>query len=247
MTKINEGVLYGYGLFETLKIVKGNPINLYEHFNRMKNSSMELNIEMNLDFEDFKKIVTDEISKVFEDIFVLRVNLLKNKEKSEISFNKRDYIYTGDLYEKGFDLIFSTTLRNETSKILYHKTFNYLENLLELEKAKAIGYDETIFLNTKGYISECSTCNIFIIKKEKIYTPKIENGILNGIIRGQIIDKVKKIGIEVCQENISKDFLLKGEEVFLTNSLIGVMPVRKIENKIYKKIIIEKIKKTLSL
>lgn len=247
MTKINEGILYGYGLFETLKIVKGNPINLYEHFNRMKNSSMELNIEMNLDFEKFKKIVTNEIAKNFSDVFVLRINLLKNKGKSQIFFNKRDYVYTSDLYERGYDLNFSSVLRNETSKILYHKTFNYLENFLELETAKAKGYDETIFLNTKGYISECSTCNIFIINKEKIYTPKIENGILNGIIREQIIDKVKKIGIEVCQENISKDFLLKGEEVFLTNSLIGIMPVRKIENKIYKKNFIEKIKKTLSL
>ena len=93
--------------------------------------------------------------------------------------------------------------------------------------------DEFIFLNTKGEITEGSTTNIFFVKNNKIYTPCTKSGLLNGIMRDYIIENY-----EVVEKIIVPKDLSEFDEVFLTNSLMGVMRVNSIENNIYNKHII---------
>lgn len=244
--KINEGLLYGYGLFETIKVINNEPIYLLEHFDRMKNSSKELDINLYIDFEEFQEKIRKEINKFPNENFALRVSVLKDNNMSSMIFSIREINYTQKMYKDGFKLTFSDILKNETSKIVYHKTLNYLENLRELKRVKENGYNEVIFLNTKGQIGECSTSNIFVVKNKKIYTPKLESGILNGIIRQKIIDSLKKLGVEVYEENMDKEFLLTGDEIFITNSLMGIMPISKINNLNYKMQFTNELKKSLT-
>lgn len=245
--KISEGLLYGYGVFETIKVLNRKPIYLLEHFNRIENSSKVLGINIDLDFENFKNKIMNEINKFEKDTFALRISFLKNKENSDIIINKREIVYTRKMYEDGFKLTFSKILKNETSKVVYHKTLNYLENLIELKNSKEEGYNEVIFLNTKGYISECATSNIFVIKNKKLYTPKIESGILNGIIRGKIISHFKKMGMEVYERNMGRDFLVNGDEIFITNSIMGIMPIAEVNNLKYDMKFTKKLKGILTI
>lgn len=245
--KINEGLLYGYGIFETIKVVDKKPIYLVEHFNRMINSAKVLGINIDIDFKNFKDKIINEINKYSKENFVLRVSILKNKKTSDIIFNKRDIVYNERMYEEGFKLTFSEILKNETSLITYHKTLNYLENLIELNNIKNRGYNEIIFLNTKGYVAECATSNIFIIKNEKIYTSKKESGLLNGIIREKIINYLKNTGKEIYEESIDKKFLLNADEVFITNSVMGIMPVSKINDLKYEMKFTKKLKKNINI
>ena len=91
------------------------------------------------------------------------------------------------------------------------------------------GYDEVIFLNEKGFVTEGSISNIFIVKDKKIHTAKVESGLLPGVVRKFVIDK-----FEVIEKEIVIEDLFNADELFITNSLLGIMGIRKLENKIFQ-------------
>ncbi|MDZ5034103.1 aminotransferase class IV, partial [Clostridium perfringens] len=111
----------------------------------------------------------------------------------------------------------------------YIKSLNYLDNILERESALKEGYDEVLFLNEKGYISQGTTSNIFIVKDNIEYTPNVRSVLLPGIVRDFIINYY-----EVYEKEITLDEVMESDEIFITNSLLGIMGISKINNKILK-------------
>ena len=120
---------------------------------------------------------------------------------------------------------------------LLPKGSDYHFNTLFLKNQQKNGFNEAIFINEKGYICEGCTSNIFMIKDKIIYTPDIRNGLLPGIIRKWIIDN-----FEVIEKNITKEELLNSDELFFTNSLVGVIKCAKIGNKNFNCKITQEIK-----
>jgi branched-subunit amino acid aminotransferase/4-amino-4-deoxychorismate lyase len=97
-----------------------------------------------------------------------------------------------------------------------------------------IGSDEVLFLDTQNHLSEGATSNIFFIKDGIIYTPTKECGILEGIIRNKLIELIEKNKHLVIKKGFySLKELLSADEVFLTNSIMGIMPVSKINHTTY--------------
>ena len=93
------------------------------------------------------------------------------------------------------------------------------------EQPLAAGINEKIFINTKGQISEGTVCNVFFVRKNMIYTPQLSCGLLPGILREYIMER-----FQVTETIIYPDELMYYEECFVTNSLMGVMPVRQLGN-----------------
>lgn len=218
---LDEGILFGRGVFETI-LVKEEPIFLKEHISRLNNAILSLNIG--------EKINLDEL------LFKIKELKIKNKAlkivvtEKNIVLLEREINYKAEDYKKGFKLKVSSVIRNSTSFLTYIKSTNYIENLIENQKVRKIGYNEVIFLNEKGFLTEGSTCNIFIVKDKVIYTPKIECGLLNGIIRLFVLDRFK-----VIEKEITLNELLESDEVFITNSLVGIMKVTVVNEKNYNK------------
>ena len=109
--------------------------------------------------------------------------------------------------------------------LCYIKSTNYIENIIEKNKAKEDGFKDVLFLNENGYLSETSCANIFIVKNDKIYTPKVSCGLLNGIIRMWVVKN-----FPVIETELTLDDLKNADEVFITNSLMGIMQVKKFED-----------------
>ncbi len=109
-----------------------------------------------------------------------------------------------------------------TSRLLYERA---------QEEAKAKGFNEAIILNKKGNLAEASRANIFFVLRHELFTPALLCGCLNGITRKAIMDLAKIYKIKVNEGNFLPQALLGSDEAFLTNSLIGVMPLRKIGKK----------------
>ena len=236
MEKINiteEGFLFGYGIFETIKVIDKVAENLDLHYERLKKSANELEIFLNISFEEFKQIICDEIKKVESKNFIMRFSLIKDGERSKYFINSRKNNYSLEKYEVGFKLKISSVKRNSSSKLTYHKTLNYMENYIELMEAKKFGFDEVIFFNEKGYLCEGAISNIFLMSDDKIYTPRIENGLLPGIKRNELIKKLRNIGENVVESDITYDMLLSATSIFVTNSILGMMKVVEIEDKHY--------------
>ncbi|WP_286313097.1 aminotransferase class IV [Romboutsia ilealis] len=218
---------FGIGLFETIKI-ENEPIDFDLHMNRLYNSVKDLNIKIDVD----KNILKEEV------LMYIKNNNIKNKALRITLFDEgynisiRDIIYNDKMYNEGFKLTISPIKRGD-SIIYRHKTTNYFENIYTKEYAINNGFDDAIFLNIEDKILECSMCNIFFIKGNKIYTPKDELPILNGIMKKRIEDICIELNIEVVKKEIYINEINNFEFSFVTNSLMGAMKVKLIENTEY--------------
>lgn len=225
---IDSGLFFGRGVFETI-LIKELPIFLEAHIKRLNNSIRAMNLGELVSIDDVKRFIKE--------------NRIKNKAlkititEKNLIYSVREIKYKDKDYKKGFKTSISKVLRNSTSRIITFKTLNYLENIIEYEVCQKNGFNEAIFINEKGYICEGCTSNIFMIKDKIIYTPDIRNGLLPGIIRKWIIDN-----FEVIEKNITKEELLNSDELFFTNSLVGVIKCAKIGNKNFNCKITQEIK-----
>ena len=224
LIELDEGYSFGLGLFETILLYKGKPVFLDEHLARINKSIVDLGWNI-------KKLEKDEAFQYLDNNkngFEYEVLKMVLSEKNRL-FLKREYTYTEKDYQKGFSLNISKVRRNENSIFTFHKTLNYGDNILEKRKSKKLGYDEPIFLNSKNQITEGATSNIFVVVGDKIYTPKLSCGLLNGIVREYIISNY-----DIIESEIDLEFLNNADEIFLTNSLFGIMPVNNLEKKVFK-------------
>ena len=224
LIELDEGYSFGLGLFETILLYNGKPVFLDEHLARINNSieNLALNIDKLEKNEAFQYLNNNKNTFEYE---VLKIVL---SEKNRL-FLKREYTYTEKDYKKGFSLNISKVRRNESSIFTFHKTLNYGDNILEKRKSKKMCYDEPIFLNSKNQITEGATSNVFVVVEDKIYTPKLSCGLLNGIVRQYIISNY-----DIIETEIDLEFLNNADEIFLTNSLFGIMPVNNLEEKVFK-------------
>jgi branched-subunit amino acid aminotransferase/4-amino-4-deoxychorismate lyase len=106
-----------------------------------------------------------------------------------------------------------------------HKSLCYLNNILAKEEARIRGVFEAILLNSEGEVTEGATSNIFIAKSEKIFTPPVSSHILPGVTREAVLGIIPKLQLKVAEKRITPEELFTSDEVFLTNSIMEVMPV----------------------
>lgn len=218
---IDDGIFFGKGVFETI-LFKDRGIFLNFHIERLKKGLEILNLP-NLKEEE-------ELLRYIQSLNLKNKGLKIVVTEKNIIVSVREIPYKEDLYKKGWRLKVGDLLRNTTSILTKIKSINYIENIMEKNKANKEGYDDVIFLNEKGYISETSVANIFFIKNNNIYTPKSSNGLLEGTVRNWLINRYN-----VIECNITLDELKDMDEVFITNSLIGIMKVNSIGEIIFNK------------
>lgn len=219
---LDEGYQFGIGLFETIAVEKGNPLLLEEHLGRLRKSMGFLGLKQSLaEREIAAYLAAHPMEHGVLKIMVSQDNLV---------FTSRQNPYTEEKYRKGFFMDYSQVLRNETSPLVYHKTMNYGDCILEKRKAAVRGLDELIFLNTRGEICEGTSTNVFFVKNECIYTPKLSCGMLPGIMRGFVCSR-RQVEEKIIYPSDVKEY----GECFVTNSLMGIMPVTRLGEKQFKK------------
>lgn len=106
---------------------------------------------------------------------------------------------------------------------------NYLSSLLVGTEARQHGYQEGIALDVHGYVSEGAGENIFIVKNNILFTPTLTSAALPGITRDAILKLAKDLGIEICEQTLSRESLYLADEVFLTGTAAEITPVRSID------------------
>ncbi len=211
----DSGFQFGRGAFETL-LVREKPLFLAEHCARLNRALMQLGIS--------RSVKPEAVAAVLAQHPAVHCVLKVIATEKNLVLLTRPFAYGQEVYERGFHLRISKMERNPRSHTVYLKTLNYLENVLEKEAATAAGFDEALFFNVNRRLAEGSMSNVFFVKDGKLHTPAREAGLLPGIVRGWVIEQ-----FPVVQGLFSKAELAKAEEVFVTNSIVGVMPVAQIE------------------
>ena len=227
--------LFGFGLFETLLITEAGPLFVDLHWQRMNKGADFLGLNLP-DRDEWVKQVQTYIEKTPSDTFpyALRVTLSGGSPladlPSQILFHKRALPYTVTQYTLGIRLHLLPYPRNEQSPLVSIKSTNYLDNILSKEEARRNGAEEGLWLNTKGYISEGTMSNLFFIQDETLFTPSLASGCLPGTRRQLILDLARSLQIPTCEGLYPFPNLLLAAEIFMTNSLMGIMPVRQVDD-----------------
>ena len=229
----DRGLLLGDGVFDTM-LYQNNELTYYnDHYKRLKTAAKLLSFNFNLTNEQLKNIITNLIKKNnFQNKqLAIRTNITRGVSKRGLDFDKSHkvgiYIKLNlipkSLFMKSIKLGIANIRRNSTSPISQNKTLNYLDNVIEKNRAAKNGYEDAIFLNINEKVSCTTTSNIFYVQKNKIYTPPLKDGVLNGVMREQFLKK--KIA---TTQTTSLNNLLKSDYIFLTNSVFGIRPVETI-------------------
>jgi len=231
---LDRGFRYGEGLFETVCIQEGKAVFLKEHFERLKNSAKALNLELSLNFQQVSKITEKLLRNSSLGNGVLNIYLTatdEEKKKTNFIIVVKDEIrYKESNYKKGYTAIISSIRIDSSLSVNAHKTLSFLPHILAKKEASQKGTDEAILLNTDGFVLEGTTRNIFMVKGNTLITPPINSGILPGITRAKILEIAPAVGLKVEEKLVNLDFLKSCDEIFLTSSLIEVMPIVKVDD-----------------
>ncbi len=219
------GFLYGFGLFETMRSYDNKIIYFKAHLNRLKKASQLLGINFTYPPERINEIIKKLVKVVGSKDIYIKLTLYKAEGATDILIIAKSYLPPGlRIYERGFSADISRLKQND-SFLAQLKTTNRILYELSFQEAKHKGFDEAIILNNRGYIAEACRSNIFLVKDEEIFTPSLECGCLEGITRKLVFDWAKEYNLNIYDGHYTLRDLYAADEAFLTNSLMGIMPL----------------------
>ncbi len=230
----NRSYLYGDGVFESIRIINGKPINLQNHISRMLEGAKMIRMRppsyFNVDFFE-KKIIELLVKSEIIDGGKCRISLDRSSggtfrpDTNEVEFYIEVYpleVSRFELNHKGIELDIFTELKKNKSKLSNFKTKNALIYIIASIAAKENGLDDYLLTNEINGIIESTSSNLFVVSNGVLYTPGLDEGCLAGTMRMQIINLAIENGIKVYECNITPQNLLVADEIFLTNAIKGI-------------------------
>ncbi len=230
ISPLHEGFLYGHGLFETIKVVAGRPVFLPAHHARLVASARALDLPYALTLDALRERILTLVNANSLDEGSVKVVVFNQEDETGELILTRPIVYSAETYARGFRLQTRRT-GQRINGLSGHKTLNYLENIRARRAAIAAGCDEMLFIDAVGQVVEGAGTNLFVVRDGVALTPPLSVGPLPGIARGLVLallgpDRAREAPVDIA-------LLHDATEVFVTNALMGVMPVSRIENHDY--------------
>lgn len=242
----NRGFLYGDAIFETIKVLDNKVLFLEDHYFRLMASMRicRMEIPMNFTMEYFEEQILSLVQSLsISKSYRVRFSVYRESEGFYLPKSRQvQFIITAsnlnsDLY----------SFQKERYEVELYKDFYLPKQLLSTLKtnnkmlqitgsifANENGYENCLVLNDEKNVIEALQSNLFMKTGNTIVTPPVSDGCLNGIMRKQVLEILKKMeGIEVKEISISPFDLQKADELFLTNVISGIQPITKYRKKEY--------------
>jgi branched-chain amino acid aminotransferase len=233
----DRGLLLGDGLFETMLSRAGVTFRLGAHLARLASGAKLLGIPLPIPMAEIANAVTATVNanKLEHADAIVRITLTRGPAARGLTLPPKPapmvmvtaVPYTAQLPEIGTACVVGPR-RNELSIGTNIKTINYLENVLAAQEASVQGCDEGLMLNGRNHIACGSRSNLFAMLDGVLYTPPLEDGVLPGIVRAVVLEMAKVLHLKHRQAPLWVYDLPRITEAFITNSLIGVMPLGRI-------------------
>lgn len=238
----DHGLLYGDGVYETLRTYDGVPFLLDRHLARLRRSADRIRIP----FEALPVDAAEEVSRTLlaaqgNEESLIRILVTRGPGPlgyaPELCPRPSLLVYVLEfsppseaVRSAGIKAALVEVRRNPKRALDPEiKSNNLLNNILAGQQAHARGAEEGILLNLDGHVAECTTSNIFAVRGGRVLTPPVSAGILEGLTREFLLETAARHAIPCAEETILPEELLGADEVFLTSTTREVMPVVRID------------------
>ncbi len=239
---IDRGFLYGDGLFETLRTYGEKPFRLESHVDRLSSSARHFGIPFRYTAGQIRRIIEQLLEEnTLKDSYVrmtlsrgpLAGGLIPGGACSPtLAIQAKPLAgYPPELYVDGVPLITSPFRRSVSCPVSAHKTLNFLPNYLTKKEAVDKGAHDALILNTDNHVAECSVSNVFLVEGGSVATPSVAANILPGVTRRVVMDICAESNIQVTEGLFGLERVFRADEVFLTNSLMEIMPVSEVDGR----------------
>ncbi len=236
----DHGFLYGDGVYETLRAYQGRIFLLERHLARLRRSSDLIGLALPVKDEDWVSIITEIL--VRNSLANAGIRLTISRGEGELGIDpglcasptvvvmaKSFVPYPARMREQGVRLQLVSVRRNpQSAQSPQIKSLSFLNNILAKQEAIRTGAYDALMLNMDGHVTECTTSNVFFVANQRLHTPSIDCGILEGITREVVIELAGGLGIEVEEGAYAVEDVLQADECFMTNTGLEVMAVSQI-------------------
>lgn len=255
----DTGLLHGVGVFTTMRSYGGRVFRLQQHLKRLRNSCEALFIPLSYKDEQLTSAIAQLLARNNLADARLRLTVTRGQAVSDpvhgLRLEPNVFItatelepYPAEYYQRGMTaMVLDEQKLNPYDVQTGHKTLNYFSRLAALREASRRGAGEALWFNVHNYLQSGSISNVFVVKDQKLITPPTpaemldpavgeampypKSSVLPGIMRQAVLDLARAAGIEVRLTAIDVNQLLDADEVFLTNSIMQIMPVCRIERR----------------
>lgn len=222
----DRGLLYGDGLYETIRVRHGRPVRIESHAARLAAGAGLLHI----DLEGFDLQLAVERVLEANGLADARVRATVTRgDQSRFPGGPATVIVTAEPLQdhppEPVSTVIATLRRDELSPLTRVKTLNCLIGVVSLLEARSRGADDAIILNNAGRLAEATTANVFIITGTRLVTPPPEEGCLPGTVRAAVLDLAPALGFEPVEVPVEPAETLSADEVFLTSAIRLPRPV----------------------
>lgn len=243
ISPLDRGFLYGDGLFETLKAEAGRVHFLDLHLERLRTAARCLRIPFPEE-QDLGATIRALLAKNrIRGVASVKICLTRGRHDGRLSLASASAPTLVVLaqpgrpvpparWEEGLDLgVERKLLQNRTSPLCGMKSLNYLAHLWARTRAEEAGLDDAILLNGHGEVCETTTANLFFFRDGRLETPALACGLLPGVLRSALTACMEAAGAPVREVRLTADGLEACEEIFVTNSLVEILPVGRVDGR----------------
>jgi branched-chain amino acid aminotransferase len=239
----DHGLLYGDGVFEGIRFYNGRVFLLEEHLDRLYDSAKAILLTMPLELPAMREAVLETCRQnKLRDGYI---RLVVTRGKGDLGLNPTKCgkpttfiiattieLYPEKYYTEGLRVNTVPTQRVSAAALSPAiKSLNYLNNILAKIEGNLYGAQESILLNAQGYVAECTGDNIFMIKREKIFTPHVSDGALGGITRRLMFELASEMGREIIEANLTRYDIFVADELFVTGTGAEVVPISEVDGR----------------
>ncbi len=239
----DHGLLYGDGIFEGIRIYDRRIFRLEQHLDRLWDSAKALALDMPMDraaMADALRVTVkaNEKSEGYVRLVVTRgtgdlgLDPAKCPKASVIIIVTDIQVYPAELYARGIKVITSATRQvSHEACDPRVKSLNYLKNVLAKIDANRAGAQEAIMLNADGFVGECTADNLFVVKHGALLTPSPQDGALEGITRGALLELAGEARIPAREQRLTRFDVYTADECFLSGTGAEVMPIAEVDGR----------------
>jgi branched-chain amino acid aminotransferase len=238
----DRGFLFGDGVYEVVRTYGRRPFLFERHLDRLRASADAVRLSLD-DLPPVDGVVDDLVQRSDAGESYIRIMVTRGSGPPDINpdlaLDPRLVVIVRPLdvpnasdYQQGIGVAVVHVCRSPRAALdPAIKSGNYLNNILALMEAHDRGARDAFMLNPDGEVTEATTANIFLVKDGRVSTPWLQSGLLAGITRGFLIEQAKAGRVPIEERKVVRDDLFAADELFITSTKRGVMPVTTLDGK----------------